>query len=76
MRYSRPRLCRYARHARHALGMPWGMVLVASAIYTIVRFGLAAGLTDDVRTVTGREPVTLAAFADRERNAWISEGPQ
>lgn len=65
--YRRPGLIRYARHARRALGMPWGMVAVTAAIYTTARLGLAAGLTDDVRTVLGREPVDFATFAHRER---------
>ena len=47
--------------------MPWGMVAVTAAIYTTARLGLAAGLTDDVKTVLGREPVDFATFAHRER---------
>lgn len=68
--YEQPGLVRYARHARTSLGMPWGMVAVTAAIYTAVRLGLAAGLTEDVRTVLGRDPVTFAEFAHRERSAW------
>ena len=71
IRYTRPGLWRYARHARGTLAMPWGLVAVTAAIYTTARLGLAAGLTDDVRTVTGHPPGTLAAFARRERAAWI-----
>ncbi|WP_164737400.1 NmrA family NAD(P)-binding protein [Georgenia sp. SYP-B2076] len=70
IRYARPGVLRYARHARRALHMPWGMVAVTAAIYTTARVGLAAGLTDDVRTVLGREPTTFAQFAHRERAAW------
>jgi hypothetical protein len=51
--------------------MPWGMVAVTSAIYTVARLGLAAGLTADVRVVTGAAP--LADFARRESAAWITE---
>lgn len=61
----------YARHAHAALGLSWGMVGVTTAIYLVARFGKASGLTDDVRTVTGREPVTFRAFAERERGAWV-----
>ncbi|MCB7135911.1 NmrA family NAD(P)-binding protein [Cellulosimicrobium marinum] len=71
IRYRRSGIVRYARHARRALGMPWGMVAVTSAIYTTARLGLAAGLTDDVRRVLGRDPIDLAEFAHRERSAWI-----
>lgn len=72
--YRRPGLVRYARHARRG-GMPWPMVLVTAAIYTTARLGRADGLTDDVRLVTGREPGDLAAFAHRERAAWLGGGP-
>ncbi|SFB48704.1 Uncharacterized conserved protein YbjT, contains NAD(P)-binding and DUF2867 domains [Nocardioides alpinus] len=68
--YARPGLVRYARHARMVLGMPWGMVAVTSAIYTIARLGRAGGLTDDVRVVTGDEPVTFREFAMREAERW------
>lgn len=68
--YPRPGLVRYARHARHVLGMPWGMVAVTSAIYTIARLGRAAGLTDDVLVVTGQDPGSFREFADREAARW------
>lgn len=71
IRYSAPGLLSYARHAHAALGMPWGMVAVTSAIYTTARLGLAAGISDDVRTVLGREPTDFAEFALRERATWI-----
>jgi uncharacterized protein YbjT (DUF2867 family) len=74
--YDRPGLLRYARHARSALGMPWGMVAVTGAIYTVARLGLAAGLTDDVREVTGAAPRTFADFARRESAAWTPELPR
>lgn len=70
IRYTRPGLLRYARHAHRTLGMPWSMVGVTSAIYTVARLGRAGGLTDDVRTVTGRAPVSLRAFALANAGAW------
>ena len=39
------------------------MVGVTTAIYTIARLGRAAGLTDDVHTVTARDPTTFHDFA-------------
>lgn len=68
--YARPGLPHYARHARSALAMPWGMVAVTSAIYTTARVGLADGLADDVRTVTGRDPVGFEDFARRHVTLW------
>lgn len=71
IRYTRPGLGRYAIQARRDLAMPWAMVLVTAAIYTVARLGRASGLTDDVRTVTGRPPTSFADFAHRERTAWL-----
>lgn len=68
--YQRPGILRYARHARTALGMPWAMVAVTSAIYTVARLGRADGLTDDVQTVTGRAPTSLADWAIQHRHHW------
>jgi uncharacterized protein YbjT (DUF2867 family) len=73
--YPRPGVWRYVRHARHGLGMPWGMVAVTTAIYTTARLGLAAGLSDDVRTVLGRAPIDFAALAHRERATWLPHDP-
>ncbi|GGC17526.1 NmrA family NAD(P)-binding protein [Cellulomonas carbonis] len=70
VRYPRPGALRYAHHARRTLGLPWGMVAVTTAIYTTARLGLAAGLTDDVREVLGREPTDLRGFVRRERAVW------
>jgi hypothetical protein len=53
--------------------MPWGMVAVTAAIYTTVRLGFADGLTDDVLTVLGRDPIDFATFAHRERDAWLRD---
>lgn len=71
--YERPGVLAYARHARRRLGMSAGMALVTSAIYTTARLGMAGGLTDDVRTVLGRDPIDLADFARRERAVWLPE---
>jgi uncharacterized protein YbjT (DUF2867 family) len=72
IRYPRPGLARYARHARSVLGMPWGMVAVTCAIYTVARLGRAGGLTDDVLVVTGRHPVSFREFAEREASQWVA----
>lgn len=71
IRYPRPGLPTYLVHARRQLGMPWGMVAVTAAIYTTARLGLAAGLTDDVSRVLGRDPIDFAEFAHRERGVWV-----
>lgn len=68
--YPRPGALRYAWHAGRVLGMPWGMVAVTAAIYTVARLGRAGGLTDDVREVLGRAPKPFADFAVREQRQW------
>jgi uncharacterized protein YbjT (DUF2867 family) len=72
IRYVRPGLPAYLRHARRRMRLPWGMVAVTAAIYTTARLGLAAGLTDHVRQVLGRDPIDFTEFAHRERVAWAS----
>jgi uncharacterized protein YbjT (DUF2867 family) len=74
VRYLRPGAAAYLRHARRTLGMPAGMAMVTTAIYTAARLGLAAGLTGDVATVTGRPPGSVRRFAERERHVWTA-GP-
>lgn len=71
IRYPRPSVLQYARHARTALRMPWGMVAITSAIYTTARLGLADSITDDARTVLGRTPISFAEFAAREHYTWM-----
>lgn len=71
IRYDRPGALRYARHAHRVLEMPWTMVAITTAIYTTARLGLAASLSDDVRTVLGREPIDFVKVAHRERAAWV-----
>ena len=70
IRYPRPGILRYLRHARRTLRMPWGMAVVTAAIYTTARLGMAGGLTGTVRHVLGRDPVSFADFAHRERETW------
>ncbi|QIM15948.1 NmrA family NAD(P)-binding protein [Leucobacter insecticola] len=72
IRYEKPGLLRYLGHARRHLDMPWGMVFVTAAIYTTARLGMADGLTDTVHEVLGRDPVSFAEFAHRERAAWVA----
>lgn len=68
--YTRPGVFAYARHARRTLSMPWGMVLVTTAIYSIARAGKAAGTTQDVMTVTGEAPTDFTTWAGTHADAW------
>jgi len=69
--YTAPGVLRYAWHASSVLGLPAGMVLVTSAIYSVARAGRAAGRTDDVRRVTGRDPIDLRGWAREHAAAWV-----
>ena len=70
IRYQRPGVLAFARHARTVLGLPASMIAVTTVLHTTARLGLAAFETGDVLTVTGTPPTTLAAFAHRERGTW------
>jgi hypothetical protein len=50
--------------------MPKGMIAVTLGIYTAARFGLAAGLTDDVPRLVGRPAIDFATFAQDSAGAW------
>jgi uncharacterized protein YbjT (DUF2867 family) len=56
-------------------GMPTGMIAVTLGIYTAARFGLAAGLTDDVERIVGRPPIDFATFAADHASAWQRSSP-
>ena len=70
VRYARPGIPAYLRHAHSVLGMPWGMALVTAAIYTVARLGRAAGTTGDIRTVLGRDPIGVREWATTARAVW------
>lgn len=68
--YRRPSLARYVRHARSVLGFDVPMTVMTALIHATARVGVAGRLTGDVRAVTGRAPITLEEFAQRERAVW------
>lgn len=70
IRYAAPGIPRYAVHAHRRLRMALGMAAVTTAIYTAARLGSAAGLTEDVRSVLGRAPVSFAEFAQANARLW------
>ncbi len=70
--YTRPGAWRYAVHARRVLGLPWAMVGVTTALYTVARLGKASGRTDDVKQVTGIEPITFKEWALEHSQVWRS----
>lgn len=76
IRYRRPGIVAYVRHARRVLGLPAPLVAVSTVLHVAARLHLAAFETDDVQAVTGRPATTFAAFAHRERAVWLRTGSE
>lgn len=70
IRYADPGLLAFWHRLRRR-GMPRGMVGVMLGIYTAARLGLAAGLSDDVARLTGRQPIPMEQFVHDARDAWL-----
>ena len=51
-------------------GMPEGAVQYLAVLYQAVRNGWMAAVTEDVTRVTGREPITFGAFAQKHAAVW------
>lgn len=71
IRYGKPGLPRYLVHAVRTLGLPLPMAMVTAAIYTVARLGKADGLTGDVQTVTGHEPILFEDWALAHKAVWM-----
>ena len=69
IRYADPGPLAFWRRMRRR-GMPRGMVGVMLGIYSAARFGMAAGLSDDVARLTGRPPIAMEQFVHDSCNAW------
>ena len=52
------------------MGVPEGAVQYLKILYSVVRAGYSAPVTDDVKRVTGKEPTTFEAFAKAHKAAW------
>lgn len=59
--YSHPGLLRFAARLRRR-GVGWDTIGFMSAVYTLTRFGQNQPITDEVETLLGRPPRTLAEF--------------
>ena len=71
------RVITYARPSRREFkarmkecGHDDGFVSVMSSIYTIARFGMAAGTTDTFERLVGREPHTFKEWATQNAVCW------
>ena len=52
------------------MGMPEGTVHYLGVLYSAVRSGYTAQVTDDVKKVTGKEPMTFETFVRINKSAW------
>jgi uncharacterized protein YbjT (DUF2867 family) len=52
-------------------GLPESSVQYLGFLYTAVRSGYCATIYDDVRKVTGKEPMSFRSFVQEKREAWL-----
>lgn len=69
IRYARPSARQFKARMRQA-GHPEEFVSVMSSIYALARFGMAAGTTNDLELLLGREPITFAEWAESNAAAF------
>jgi len=69
IRYRPPGVLGFIRD-QHSEGVPLGMALVMTALYTVQRLGRADGLTNDVLRLLGRPPTDFRSYAERAKAAW------
>ncbi|MFP4643349.1 MAG: NmrA family NAD(P)-binding protein [Spirochaetales bacterium] len=75
IRYKSPNLLSFILRRRRR-GDSWKQAAVMAMLYTITRFGNAAGVTNDISRVLGRPPRKLAEFAADYRDYWIPTRPE
>ena len=57
-------------------GMPEPAIAYLAVLYSVVRQGLAAGVTGDIEAITGRKPMTFTEFALATAGAWRTPVPE
>ena len=69
IRYRPPGVLRFIRD-RQAAGVPLGMALIMTTLYTVQRAGRAADVTDDLLRILGRTPTDFPSYAQRKKRVW------
>lgn len=72
--YPNPSLLTFGRRMRRRR-KPLGFIALMCGIYTIVRLGLAARVTDDSRTLLGRQPQGMRAFVEDHADDFREDSP-
>ncbi len=70
--YTKPSVLAFLR-AQLRAGRKLGQALVMAALYTITRLGNAKEVTEDVRLILGRAPISFDQFARDYRASWLKE---
>lgn len=52
-------------------GTPFHYALVMTGLYMSTRFGMAKSVTNDVKRLTGREPITFRQYVQDYREMWM-----
>ncbi len=52
-------------------GTPFMFALVMTGLYTSTRFGMAEPITDEVKKLTGRRPISFKEFASDYKENWM-----
>jgi len=73
--YRNPGIPAFLSHIR-AAGRPVAFGLVMTAVYTVARLGMAAGVSPDLERLTGRPPRSLASFARDYAPTWQPSTPE
>ena len=53
-------------------GMPDSAIEYLSTLYHSVSAGYTAVLTNEVKNITGKEPISLSAFAEKNKEKWLA----
>ncbi|UQZ36951.1 NAD(P)-dependent oxidoreductase [Paenibacillus sp. PK3_47] len=69
--YAKPSFWRYIQYYIHHRKLDSAYVNVTAALYLMTRLGTAAHVTTDFQQLTGREPRTLAEFAECHLKCFI-----
>ncbi|PSB49841.1 NAD(P)-dependent oxidoreductase [Cyanosarcina cf. burmensis CCALA 770] len=68
--YTHPSILKFARKM-YVRGLQPGLIVVMLGIYTTARLGLAAKVTEDVRHLLQRSPISMEEFVRDYRASWM-----
>jgi uncharacterized protein YbjT (DUF2867 family) len=67
--YRAPSIIRFISHRRE-YGDPWAFIAVMVGLYTVARFGKAAGYSDTIEHILNRKPILLSQFIRDNKEKW------